>query len=99
MKNIKEICGNCRLFNGENSTCKVVILYEGKRIPPLPVDPEDSCFFHNKFVASPYLFKQEEFEVNVKQVKFWVEDADENGNGEVKIQYEDGFFGNEEIEL
>lgn len=87
-KKVKEICGNCRLFDGDNKICKVAILYKGGKLN-IPVDPEDLCFYQNKFIASPYPFQQEEFSVDVQQVKFWED------KGEVKIEYPEGFFGND----
>ena len=92
-------CKNCLLFDG--NFCKVVILHEGERIH-IPVEAEDLCFFENKFEAisqeeknGEILNKTEEFQTEVQEVKFWVEDEEGNktdGNGVVKIKYPEGFF-------
>lgn len=99
-KKVKEICGNCKLFDpkpGGRSVCRVVVLHEGNPIR-VPVDYEDTCFFDQKF------FDPKEGEISllddVKQARFWVED--EKGqktdkNGTVKIEYPEGFFGDTKI--
>ncbi len=97
-KKIEPKCKNCRLFDEKRKLCSVVILHEGEKLN-IPVDKEDSCFFINEFSAiSPEGIK-ETFLPTVQQVKLWVEDPKTgektNGNGIVKIEYENGFFGNE----
>ena len=74
----------------------------------MPVYPEDKCFFENKFVAKRPVFakssgdlkgyKTEIFKPEVQEVKFWVEDEEGNktkGDGTVKIEYPDKFFGDD----
>ena len=83
MKNIIKNCGNCKLFNKEKESCGVAILYEGKQYH-MPVSPSDSC-------------NMEELGIEVNQVRWWVEDNEgkpTNGNGIVKIEYPENFFGN-----
>lgn len=79
---VEKICKNCLLYDIKNKYCTVIVLHEGKKIN-LPTDPGDSCIFEDD---------------EVKQVKIWVED--EKGkktdkNGVVKIEYPEGFFGEE----
>jgi len=81
----KKICNNCLLYNRESSTCKVAILVEGKEYH-LPVDPGDSCHI-------------DDLGIEIKQVRWWVEDEKGNpteGNGVVKMEYPEDFFGPEE---
>lgn len=95
-KKIKPICGNCRLYNREESTCRVVILHEGERVN-IPVEPKDSCFFEQTYF-DPITGKKEDFN-EIQQVRFWVEGKDgkpTDGNGTVKMEYPKGFFGKEE---
>ena len=103
-KPVEEICGNCRLFNGDKRICKVVVLYAGERIN-IPVDPQDKCFYQNKFTAIHPVDKdiKEDFNVDIQEVKFWMEDPvtgeklGENSKkkGVVKMEYPEGFFGPE----
>jgi hypothetical protein len=83
MKNINKICGTCRLFNKNTETCAVSILLEGKQYH-MPVSPTDSCHM-------------EELGIEINQVRWWVEDPKTgesiDGNGVVKIEYPEGFFG------
>lgn len=77
-------CKNCPLYNRENSCCKIVIFIEGDKIN-LPVLPDDDCHML-------------ELGIEVNEVKFWTEDETgkkTDGKGIVKIQYPEGFFGNE----
>lgn len=93
-KNIQRICKNCKLFNPEKQECSVVILHEGSRLK-LPVDPNDSCFFEDQYF-DPITQTKEKFSGDVKEVKFWVENQDGSkikGDGIVKIEYPEGFFG------
>jgi len=83
-KNIDKICNNCLLYNREKNECKVAILVEGKELH-LPVSPQDACTF-------------DEMGIEVKQVRWWVEDKEGkpvDGNGTVKMEYPEGFFGPE----
>lgn len=94
LKHIERICHNCQLFDRDNSQCSVVILHEGQRIN-LPVLPQDPCFFERGYF-DPTTKAVEDFTEDIQQVKFWVEDKNgkpTKGNGTVKIQYPDGFFG------
>lgn len=78
----KQVCGNCLLYNGEKKECKVAILVEGNTYH-MPVSPGDKCHL-------------EELKIPVQQVRWWVEDEEgkpTSGNGKVKIEYPDGFFG------
>lgn len=89
MKNIKKICGTCRLFNKNTETCSVSILVEGKQYH-MPVNPMDNCHM-------------EELGIEINQVRWWVEDPKTgeptDGNGVVKIEYPEGFFGKKINEL
>lgn len=83
---VKKICNNCLLYNRANSTCKVAVLIEGDEYH-LPVDPGDSCHM-------------EELGIEIKQVRWWVEDENGNptdGDGKVKIEYPNDFFGPEDM--
>lgn len=83
-KKIEKICNNCLLYNRSNSTCKVAVLHEGKEYH-LPVDPGDKCHI-------------EQLGIEIQQVRWWVEDDEGNhidGNGKVKIEYPQDFFGPE----
>lgn len=83
-KTVEKICNNCLLYNREKGECKVAILHEGKQYH-LPVFPSDKCHM-------------DELGIEIKQVRWWVEDEQGNkvdGNGTVKIEYPIGFFGNE----
>jgi len=84
-------CKNCLLYNPNKGTCGVAILHEGKQMH-LPVEAEDDCFFENEFVAK----NGDEFRAEVQEVRWWVDNPDEKGNGQVKMEYPDGFFGKED---
>lgn len=89
---MERICGNCRLFDPKSKRCNIVVLCEGKRYK-IPVDAGDYCFFEENYFDSK---KQECFAEEIKEVKFWVENANgekTDGNGTVKIEYPEGFFG------
>ena len=91
-KKIEHKCKNCGLFDKAQGICRVIVLYQGDRIN-VPVEQEDDCFYEGKFIA-----KDEEFNVEVKNVKWWVEDKNGkpiDGDGIVKIEYPEGFFGKE----
>lgn len=84
-KDIKKICNNCLLYNRDSSTCKVAVLIEGKEYH-MPVNLGDSCHI-------------EELGIEIKQVRWWVEDGSgekTSGDGIVKIEYPEGFFGKED---
>lgn len=97
-KKIEPKCKNCRLFNPKAKRCMVVILHEGEEYN-LPVDETDDCFFENEFVAINEDGDEESFKAEVQQARFWVEDPETGeptkGNGLVKIEYPEGFFGDE----
>lgn len=78
----KKNCGNCLLYNHQKQECKVAILIEGTEYH-LPVSPQDSCHM-------------DELGIQINQVRWWVEDEQGNqtdGQGTVKIEYPEGFFG------
>jgi hypothetical protein len=82
MNFVEKICGNCRLYNYQKGVCSVAILSEGKQ-HFMPVFPKDKCHI-------------EELGIEINQVRWWVEDQEGNptsGNGKVKIEYPEGFFG------
>lgn len=80
---MEPVCGNCLLFDRKSETCKVAILVEGKTLH-MPVSPGDRCHM-------------DELGIPVEQVRWWVEDPTTgettDGNGTVKIEYPEGFFG------
>ena len=94
-KKIEPVCKNCKLYDAKNGWCGIEIigvpweLEEGINKLHLPVDPSDSCFFGNKFVARD----GEVFDLleDVKQVKAWIEDPvtgeKTDKDGVVKIEY------------
>lgn len=96
-KQIAKICKNCKLYNPAKNHCSVVILHEGERIH-IPVDSIDPCFFEGEYF-DPTSKAMESFIEDVKEVRFWVEDEQGEktaGDGVVKIEYPDNFFGKEE---
>jgi hypothetical protein len=83
-KNVEKICNNCLLYNRDKKECKVAVLVEGKELH-LPVIPSDSCHY-------------DALGIEIKQVRWWVENEEGQpieGNGKVKIEYPEGFFGPE----
>jgi hypothetical protein len=76
-------CGNCLLFDRNKEICKVAILIEGKTMH-MPVSAGDRCHM-------------DELGIPVEQVRWWVEDPKTgnavDGDGTVKIEYPEGFFG------
>lgn len=75
-------CGNCLLYNNQKRECKVAILIEGTEYH-MPVNPKDSCHM-------------DELGIEINQVRWWVEDEQgkqTDGQGIVKIEYPEGFFG------
>jgi hypothetical protein len=92
-KKNEPICGNCKLFDASKHQCRVVILHEGNRVN-LPVDPQDPCFFEQTYF-DPVTGQEESFN-EIKQVRFWVEDNEGkpiDGNGTVKMEIPEDFFG------
>lgn len=96
----KPICGHCRLFNPKTKRCGVLVMFEGQKVN-LPVDSNDECFFEQEFKAIDVdNRKVEKFKVDVQQVKIWVENpktGEKCKKGVVKIEYPEGFFGDEKI--
>jgi len=79
---IEQICGNCLLYNQDKKECRVAILLNGIEYH-MPVSVKDFC--HMDALGIP-----------VQQVRWWVEDNEGKptiGNGTVKIEYPEGFFG------
>jgi hypothetical protein len=84
-KEIEKICNNCLLYDRTRRQCKIAVLLDGNEYH-MPVDPGDKCHI-------------EELGIEIKQVRWWVED--ESGNptsqdGTVKVEYPEDFFGNEQ---
>jgi hypothetical protein len=99
---VKEICGNCKLYNYRKKNCGIAVLYAGKEVH-IPVDPSDECFYQNQFVPSNEKdeIHQEPLTEHVEQVRWWMEDpvtGEPGEKGNVKIEYPDGFFGPESEE-
>ena len=85
MKQVEPICKNCLLYNHEKRECKVAILVNGAEYH-MPVDMNDRCHM-------------DELGIEVQQVRWWTEDRDgkpTDGNGTVKIEYPENFFGKED---
>lgn len=84
-KTIEPKCKNCLLYNREKGICKVAILVNGEQVH-LPVFPEDNCHM-------------DELGIPVQQVRWWVENPKTgeatDGDGIVKIEYPEDFFGAE----
>ena len=107
-KEIERICNNCRLFDANNRQCSVVVLVEGNRYK-IPMDAGDKCFYETGYF-DPTTRAVEDFADHIEEVKFWLED--ENGkkvgakkwwqfwkpakNTVLKIEYPEGFFGQEQ---
>lgn len=86
-KKVKEICGNCLLYNNDKKECKVAVLIEGHEYH-MPVSPQDKCHM-------------ESLGIEIQQVRWWVEDKNGEptaGNGKVKIEYPSNFFKDTEQE-
>lgn len=98
-KTPEPVCGKCRLFNPSTKRCGVAILHEGVQ-HHLPVDADDECFFENSFVALHEDGELEHWKAEVQQVKWWVENPETgektDGDGQVRIEYPEGFFGEED---
>lgn len=83
-KQLEPLCKNCLLYNHDKKECKVAILINGSE-HHLPVLPNDRCHM-------------DELGIPVQQVRWWVEDENGNkidGNGIVKMEYPENFFGEE----
>jgi len=81
-KEIEPICKNCLLYNPDKKECKVAILVAGKEYH-MPVELNDRCHM-------------DELGIEVNQVRWWTEDKEGNkidGDGIVKIEYPENFFG------
>ena len=92
-KPIQHICNNCKLYDPQSETCRIVVLHEGERAN-IPVSAMDSCFYE-----SIEGWSGESFIEDIKEVKFWVESPDgkkTDGDGIVKMEYPEGFLGEEE---
>jgi hypothetical protein len=110
VENVKPeaICGNCLLYDPKRGECRVVVLHEGEKYN-IPVVPQDSCFFEDKFTAVEKVYDDEKLvgtrvesfvpAEEIKQARFWVEDPETgkptSGDGIVKMEYPEGFFGDE----
>ena len=93
-KNIEQVCGNCKLYDPSKGVCRIVVLNEGQK-DNIPVEPQDRCFFDDIYF-DPVSHEKANLLDQVKQVRFWVEGKDgkkTDGNGTVKVEYPDGFFG------
>lgn len=93
-KSIDRKCKNCKLFDPQKEHCKIVVLFEGER-KNIPMSPDDDCIYETEYF-DPTKKAIETFSDDVKQVKFWVENEKGekiNGDGVVKIEYPEGFFG------
>lgn len=73
MKKIEPICKNCKIFIPEKSQCGVTIIHEGQYIK-MPVDPNDRCFFENKWF-NPITKETEEFNEEIKELRVWEKDG------------------------
>jgi hypothetical protein len=81
---IEKICNNCLLYDRDKGQCKVGVLVDGQEYH-MPVFPSDKCHF-------------EELGIEIKQVRWWVEDNNgkpTDGNGQVKVEYPNDFFGDD----
>jgi hypothetical protein len=97
----KAICKNCVLYRRDKGICGVVVLYEGERIN-IPVEPNDPCFYKDKFKALDGNMEIDEFQPEIEQLRWWVEDPKTgkqiDGKGIVKFQYPSNFFGEDDLE-
>ena len=92
-KAVEQICKNCRLFNPARSVCSVWVLLEGRKVQ-VPVGENDPCFYEQPYF-DPMTGEQDTFN-EIKEVRMWVEGKDgkrTDGNGTVKIEFPEGFFG------
>lgn len=62
------------------------------------MEPDDDCLYETEYF-DPVLKVINTFSDDVKEVKFWVENESgekTDGDGTVKIEYPEGFFGEED---
>ena len=93
-KPIERKCKNCKLFDPQEGICKIVVLFEGRRTN-VPMEPEDTCMYEHEYF-DPTTKAIETFSEDIKEVKFWVENEKGEktaGDGTVKMEYPEGFFG------
>lgn len=96
-KQIERICKNCQLYDEGRGVCSVIVLHEGEKVN-VPMSPNDLCLYEIGYF-DPTTKAIENFTEDIKEVKLWVEnDKGEKvaGDGIVKIEYPEGFFGHEE---
>ena len=96
-KEIKRVCGNCKLYDVVNELCSIVVLHEGERIK-VPMSEDDPCLYEMEYF-DPTTKAIESFSEDIKEVKFWVENKDGekiDGDGIVKMEYPEGFLGEED---
>jgi len=96
-KHIERICKNCKLYSPKENHCSVVVLWEGERTH-LPVNAQDTCFYEQGYF-DPGTKSVESFSRDIQEVKFWVENEDgrkTNKDGVVKMEYPEGFFGEDD---
>lgn len=97
-KQVEQVCGNCKLYDPQRGVCRIVVLHEGSRVN-VPVDPADKCFFDQTYF-DPVSQEETSLLDQVKEVKFWVEDEKgkkTGGDGTVKVEYPEGFFGDKTL--
>ena len=90
-KAVERVCGNCKLYNAQRGVCAIVILFNGER-QHIPVDHDDPCFYDGMDTDQGFI-------EDIKEVKFWVENEKgdkTDGEGTVKMEYPEGFFGEDE---
>jgi hypothetical protein len=82
-RKVEPKCKNCLLYDRQKGVCKVAILIDGNQYH-MPVFPEDHCHM-------------DELGIPVQQVRWYVEDPNTgqptDGDGVVKIEYPEDFFG------
>lgn len=97
-KTIERVCKNCKLYDTKREVCSIIVLHEGKKLN-VPMEPEDACLYETEYF-DPTTKAIESFTDEIKEVKMWVEnDKGEktDGDGVVKIEYPDGFFGEKDL--
>lgn len=96
-KTVERICRNCRLYDEGRGVCSVIVLYEGEKLN-VPMDPKDACLYETEYF-DPTTKAIESFAEDIKEVKLWVENEKGEkvaGDGIVKIEYPEGFFGKDQ---
>jgi hypothetical protein len=99
-KELPKICKYCKLYDTVNQHCKVVVLFDGKRMHP-PTEPETFCIFEDQYESIDEKGNKDTWKPEIQEVKWWVEDpstGEKTDNGIVKIEYPVGFFGETEKE-